>query len=100
MKCMRCGELDASLCTRCVGELTEPSDWDLWGPDLLAACTHEVIELANLAAMVDPDLTHELMTAVYAIIAAAKGEQPGDRYCTSGRCASVPPSGPSSTPYA
>ena len=45
-------------------------------PALLAACTHEVVELANLAAMVDPDLTYELMTSVYAAIAAAKGEQP------------------------
>jgi hypothetical protein len=46
----------------------------LWiaAPDLLAVCRGPVIELANLAQMVDPQLTRELMEDVYA--ALAKGE--------------------------
>jgi hypothetical protein len=44
-------------------------------PDLLEACENEVIELANLAMMVDPRYTQELMSAVYAAIAKAKGKE-------------------------
>ena len=42
-------------------------------PDLLAACGLEVPQIANLAAMVDPELTQELMTSVYQAIAKARG---------------------------
>ena len=43
--------------------------------DLLATCKTEVIELANLAAMVDPELAQRLMTAVYAAIEKAEGKE-------------------------
>lgn len=41
--------------------------------ELLAVCEHEVVELANLAAMVDPEQTAEYMSTVYAAIARARG---------------------------
>ena len=41
-------------------------------PDLLAACKLEVIELANMAAMIDPTVTRIYMEAVYAAIAKAE----------------------------
>jgi hypothetical protein len=44
-------------------------------PDLLEVCENEVIELANLAMMVDPIYTQELMAGVYAAIAKAKGKE-------------------------
>ena len=63
MKCMRCGELDASLCTRCVGELTELSDWDLCGPDLLAVlqkCRAALASLDSEALGIGGDGVHDL----------------------------------------
>ena len=41
---------------------------------LLTVLEHDVIEIANLAAMVDPAQTAEYMTAVYDAIAKARGK--------------------------
>ena len=38
---------------------------------LLAACENEVVALANMAMLVDPEATEEAMTSVYAATAAA-----------------------------
>lgn len=45
-------------------------------PDLLAACKRDVPELANLAAMVDPELTRQLMDNINAIVAKVEGNEP------------------------
>ena len=44
--------------------------------DLLDLCNTSVIELANIAKMVDPKQTDEYMEHVYTVIARAKGRQP------------------------
>ena len=45
-------------------------------PKLLEALKNEVMQLANMAAMVDPVTTQEYMTSIYAAIATAEPPPP------------------------
>ena len=42
---------------------------------LLDACENEVPQLANMAKMIDPELTAQIMEVIYAAIAAARGKE-------------------------
>jgi hypothetical protein len=59
-----------------VSEAKARKMWNLRRPaaDLLAACEADVPQLADLARMIDPELTDQLMSTVYAAIAKVRGE--------------------------
>jgi len=62
----------------CCGEEDVPEGYDPIvadaAPNMLSALEHDVIIIANLAMMTDPDTTQEAMTAVYAAIAKARDQ--------------------------
>ena len=57
----------------CGEHAVECAENDLLGK-LLETCRHDVVELANLASMVDPEQTREYMSTVYAAIAMTRGK--------------------------